>query len=128
METNKEILDNKRKELVEKLSQIGQKISNNKRNLRITYNTLNIWKRDAYMLKCETESPDIYYLDDIRLRYKEIELINLRHEIDWKRESLKEDEKEQRELIFQFKAINRELTKLDKRIEKFIRKNLEISN
>lgn len=127
MESNKEILDNKRKELVEKLSQIGQKISINKRRLQITYNTLNIWKRDAYMLKCETENADLYYLNDIQIRCKEIELINLRNEIEWKKESLKDREKEQRELIFQFKAINRELTKLDKRIKKFSQKDLHIS-
>lgn len=113
-----EALLEREKELKDRLSEIGSKIKKNKRDLQLSYNALYVWKRDLYKLKCETELPEIYGLSDFDCWHKENEMTSLKYEIDWKRESLPEREDEQRKLVNVFKDVNRELSRIQKRIQK----------
>lgn len=113
------------KELKEQLSYIGGQISRNKKRLGFDYNALYSWKRKAYQIKKEIESMDeLYSLDsDMLLRFKEIELCNINRDIEWVRENVKDTEQAQRELLYEYKDLNRKLCKIQRRIKKKMEKN-----
>lgn len=98
-------------ELKERLSAIGSKIKRNKTDLQFTYNALYCWKRQAYDLKFSIDHHSDVWKNERKL-------ISLNAEIEWKRESLTEKEDEQRKLIFLFKEVNRELSRIQRRISK----------
>lgn len=109
------------KELKEQLSYIGGQINRNKRRLGLDYNALYSWKLKAYEIKKYVESnDDIDGLNlDTHLCYKKhIELYNINKDIEWKRESVKDNERAQRELLYEYKDLNRQLCKIQRRIKK----------
>lgn len=104
-------------ELKEQLSYIGGQINRNKDDLGRAYRTLNKWKCRAYTMKCELQSWDIEMLMyDIGLLRSELNELN--GKIKWKRESVKDTEQAQRELTYEYKYLNRQLCKIQRRIKK----------
>lgn len=108
------------KELKEQLSYIGGQISRNKRDLATAYNALYSWKLKAYEIKKYIESNDDIdgFNLDTHLYYKQIELYKINKDIEWKRENVKDTEQEQRELLYEYKYLNRQLCKIQRRIKK----------
>ena len=107
-------------ELKEQLSYIGGQISRNKRRLWLEYNALYSLKLRAYEIKKYIETYDDIdgFNLDINLSYKHIELYKINKDIEWKRESVKDTEQAQRELTYEYKYLNRQLCKIQKRIKK----------
>ena len=107
-------------ELKEQLSYIGGQISRNKRTLATAYNGLYSWKLKAYEIKKYIETYDDIdgFNLDTHLYYKQIELYKINKDIDWKRESVKDTEQAQKKLIYEYKDLNRQLCKIQRRIKK----------
>lgn len=104
-------------ELKEQISYIGGQINRNKEDLGRAYRTLNIWKCRAYTIKCEMQSWDIeMVMYDIGLLRTELNVLN--DEIKWKRKNVKDMEQAQRELLYEYKHLNRQLCKIQRRIKK----------
>ena len=114
-----ETLEQRAKELKQKLSDLGKAIYKNKYWLTIHYNGLYVRKRQLYHLEQERlQFDNIWNYSDVKVANNAIEIKNLKRDIEFSKEKIKDEEKTQRERVFKFKELNREYSKLERRLKK----------
>lgn len=119
-------LEQRAKELKQRLSELGQMVHNGKYWLTLRYNGLNIRKRQLYELEQERlQFDDIWNYRNLKIRNNAIKITNLKRDIELSRERLKDEEKNQRELIYEIKKVNREYSKLERRLAKKVNANVK---
>ena len=112
-------LEQRAKELKQRLSDLGGRVKEGKYWLTLRYDRLNVNKRQLYELEQERlQLDDIWNYSDVKVASNAIEIINLKEDIKSAKEQLKEEEKDQRELIYKIKNLNREYSKIERRLKK----------
>lgn len=112
-------LEQRAKELKQRLSVLGSMVHEGKCWLTIHYNGLNVRKRQLYELEQEKlQLDDVWNYSDVKVSNNAIQITNLKRDIEFGKEYLKENEKNQRELIYEVKRVNREFSKLERRLAK----------
>lgn len=117
MENN--TLEQRAKELKQRLSDLGGRVKEGKYWLTLRCNGLNVKKRQLYELEQERlQLDDVWNYENLKIRFNAIKITNLKKDIEYAKEQLKEEEKEQRELIYEVKRVNREYSKIERRLKK----------
>ena len=112
-------LEQRAKELKQRLSNLGGMVKEGKYWLTLRCNGLNVKKRQLYELEKERlQLDDVWNYENLKIRFNAIKIINLKKDIEYAKEQLKEEEKNQRELIYEVKKVNREYSKLERRLKK----------
>ena len=100
-------------ELLGRLSEVGKKLHRESERLQWQTNGLHCKKRDLWEATRDAENDELSSYENWRANIK---AIDLKKEIEWSRERLTEMERDQRKLKDYFKELNREYSKLEKRI------------
>ena len=112
-------LEQRAKELKQRLSNLGKMVHEGKYWLTIRCNGLNVKKRQLYKLEQERlQFDDVWNYSEVKVSKNAIAISNLKEDINELKEYLKENEKNQRELIYEIKKINREYSKIERRLKK----------
>ena len=99
--------------LLERLSEVGKKLHRESERLQWQTNGLHCKKRDLWEITRAFKNGKLSNYGNWRAYIK---IIDLKKEIEWSRERLTEKERDQRKLKYYFKELNREYSKLEKRI------------
>ena len=112
-------LEQRAKELKQRLSDLGGMVKEGKYWLTIRCRGLNVKKRNLYELEQKmSQHDDIWNYSDVKTAMTEIAIYNMKKDINSMKEHLKEEEKVQRKLIYEVKRVNREYSKIERRLAK----------
>ena len=115
----KTTLEQRAKELKQRLSALGKLVHEGKYWTTIHCNGLNVKKNQLYKLERERlQFDDVWNYSEVRVSKNAIAISNLKMDIESAKEQLKEEEKNQRELIYKIKTLNREYSKLERRLKR----------
>lgn len=113
------ILEQRAKELKQRLSLLGKSVAEGKYWLTIRCNGLQGKKRQLDELERERiQFDDVWNYSDVKVAMNAIAISNLKADINSTKEQLKIEERTQRELIYSIKETNREYSKLERRLAK----------
>ena len=112
-------LEQRAKELKQRLSDLGKMVKEGKDYLAIRYRGLNVQKRNLYELEQKRlQFDDIWNYSEVQDAMNEIATHNMKIHINVVKEQLKKEEKDQRELIYEVKKVNREYSIIERRLAK----------
>ena len=111
-------LEQRATELKWRLSALGDMVKEGKYWITTHCNELRVKKRQLYELEQKRlQLDDIWNYPDVEIAMNEIAIHNLKEDINSMKEQLKDEEKDQRELIYEIKRVNREYSKLERRLK-----------